>query len=339
MPHGQDAGFLGKAHDPFVLMADPSKPSFRFPDLLPPQQIGEARISRRRRLRDIVDNTVERFEQSENAQLLDSSFQAAFRIVTSQKARDAFDLSKESTSIRDAYGMSRFGQSCLLARRLIEAGVRFVTINTFLTVFDEITWDIHGTKPFTSIEGMRDIVAPMYDKAYSALLQDLALRGMLDGHHVCNLTEFDERLVLIPLEAATTGLSAGPPILRVVVFRVAGVVGRSDPTGGYPAERPVAPNETVATIYHSLGFDLETELPGPAGRRSPWSILGQSRSTSYSETPNAIRCQGGGDECDPWSFNAKPQAPALAANDRPTDPASSYCTPNRSRAHGRSPLV
>ena len=122
MPHGQDAGFLGKAYDPFVLMADPSTPNFKVPNLLPPKQIGEARISRRRRLRDIVETTVKGFEESEDAKLLDSSFQAAFRIVTSKQARQAFDLSKESKPIRESYGMTRFGQSCLLARRLIEAG-------------------------------------------------------------------------------------------------------------------------------------------------------------------------------------------------------------------------
>src|SRR5690606_905131 len=102
----------------------------------------------------------------------------------------AFELSREPQSVRERYGMTRFGQCCLLARRLIEAGVRFVTINTFLTVFDEITWDIHGSKPFTSIEGMRDIVAPMYDQAYSALIEDLDQRGMLPTTLVANLAEF-----------------------------------------------------------------------------------------------------------------------------------------------------
>ena len=130
-------------------------------------------------MRSIVDETVKNFEASDNAQLLDSNFQAAFRLMTSTQAREAFDLSKEPQSVRERYGMTRFGQCCLFARRLIEAGVRFVTVNTFLTVFDEITWDIHGSKPFTSIEGMRDIVAPMYDQAYTALLEDLSQRGML----------------------------------------------------------------------------------------------------------------------------------------------------------------
>jgi len=86
--------------------------------------------------------------------------------------------------------MNRFGQSCLLARRLVERGVRFVTVNTFITVFGEITWDIHGSKPFTSIEGMRDIVAPMYDQGYSALIEDLFQRGMLDDTMVTCLAEF-----------------------------------------------------------------------------------------------------------------------------------------------------
>src|SRR5258708_29308354 len=106
--------------------------------------------------------------------------------MTSTKAREAFDLSKEPEKVRERYGMTRFGQCCLLARRLIEAGVRFVTVNTFLTVFDEITWDIHGSKPFTSIQGMRDIVAPMYDQGDTALLEDLFHRGILGNTLVFN---------------------------------------------------------------------------------------------------------------------------------------------------------
>ncbi len=269
LPHGQDAGFLGKAHDPFVLMADPSKKNFRVPDLLPPKSIGEARLDRRRKLRQIVDNTVKDFEASENAKLLDSSFQAAFRIITSEKARAAFDLSKEPKSVRDRYGMSRFGQCCLMARRLVEAGVRCVTVNTFLTVFNEITWDIHGTKPFTSIEGMRDIVAPMYDQGYSALIEDLHQRGLLEDTLVCNLSEFGRTPRVNP-----AGGRDHWPQCWSVYFAGGGVqggrvVGKSDPIGAYPAESPVGPNNVVATIYKSLGYELETELPGPSGRPFP----------------------------------------------------------------------
>lgn len=94
LPNGQAGGFLGKAHDPFALMADPSQPNFKVPDLLPPQQIGEARLDRRRRMREVVDTTLKNFEASENAKLLDDNFQSAYRMMTSPQARDAFALDK-----------------------------------------------------------------------------------------------------------------------------------------------------------------------------------------------------------------------------------------------------
>jgi uncharacterized protein (DUF1501 family) len=269
MPHGQDAGFLGKAHDPFVLNADPSKADFKVPDLLPPSTLGEARIERRRRLRDIVDETVKNFEASENADLMDRNFKTAFTLMTSARAREAFDLAKEPAKVRERYGMTRFGQCCLLARRLVEAGVRFVTINTFITVFDEITWDIHGSKPFTSIAGMKDIVAPMYDQGYSALIEDLHQRGLLDDTLVTNLAEFGRTPRINPAggrdhwpQCWTIGFAGGG-------VKGGRVVGRSDEIGAYPAEKPVNPAEVVATIFHSLGVDLEAHLPGPASRPFP----------------------------------------------------------------------
>ena len=269
LPHGQDAGFLGKAYDPFALMADPSQPNFKVPDLLPPPEIGEVRLERRRKLRSIVDETVNNFTASDNAKLLDSNFEAAFRMMTSPQARSAFDLTKEPTEVRERYGMNRFGQCCLLSRRLIEAGVRFVTINTFLTVFNEITWDIHGSNPFTSIEGMRTIVAPMYDKAYTALLEDLSQRGLLENTLVCNLAEFGRTPRVNPAggrdhwpQCWTTYFAGGG-------VKGGRVVGMSDRIGGVPVERPVEPSEVLATIYHSLGLDLETKLPGPQGRPFP----------------------------------------------------------------------
>ncbi len=271
LPNGQAGGFLGKAHDPFELAADPSQPDFKVPDLLPPPQIGAARIDRRRRMRDVVDRTLDRFEATENAALLDDNFQAAYRLITSTQARDAFDLTQESPATRERYGMNRFGQCCLLARRLIEAGVRFVTINTFLTVFDEITWDIHGSKPFTSIEGMKNIVAPMYDQAYAALIGDLFERGMLDRTLVCNFAEFGRTPRVNP-----AGGRDHWPQCFTSVFAGGGVqggrvVGASDPIGAVPDDRPVEPADLVATVFHSLGFDLETRLPGPAGR--PFGIV------------------------------------------------------------------
>src|SRR5712671_5042031 len=269
LPHGQDGGFLGKAFDPFVLNADPSKKDFKVPDLLPPEEIGEARLRRRRDMRDIVDDTVRSFEASANAQLMDSSFAAAYRLMTSARAREAFDLAREPDKVRERFGMTRFGQCCLLARRLVEAGVRFVTINTFITVFDEITWDIHGSKPFTSIQGMKEIVAPMYDRGYSALIEDLSQRGLLDTTLVCNLAEFGRTPKINPAggrdhwpQCWTTYFAGGG-------VKGGRVVGKSDEIGAYPVERPVKPSEIVATIYHSLGLNLETHLPGPQSRPFP----------------------------------------------------------------------
>src|ERR1051326_2167657 len=246
LPHGQDAGFLGKAYDPFVLNADPSKADFKVPDLLPPEEIGEARLKRRQNLRAVIEESVKNFEGSPQAELMDANFSSAYRLMTSQKAREAFDLSKEPQKTRERYGMTRFGQGCLLARRLVEAGVRFVTINTFITVFDEITWDIHGSKPFTSIEGMRDIVAPMYDRGYSALIEDLSQRGLLDQTLVCNLAEFGRTPKVNP-----AGGRDHWPQCWTVYFAGGGVkggrvVGKSDEIGAYPVERPVNPSEVVA---------------------------------------------------------------------------------------------
>jgi hypothetical protein len=269
LPNGQAGGFLGKANDPFSLMADPSQPNFKVPDLLPPVEFDAARLARRQKLRQVVDSAVKDFEGSENAKLMDENFHAAFRLMSSREAREAFDLSKESPAMRERYGMNRFGQCCLLARRLVEAGVRFVTINTFLTVFDEITWDIHGTKPFTSIEGMKNIVAPMYDRAYSALIEDLDQRGMLDATLVCNLAEFGRTPRVNP-----AGGRDHWPQCFTCYFAGGGVkggrvVGSSDPIGAVPADRPVEPADVVATIFHSLGLNLERTLPGPAGRPFP----------------------------------------------------------------------
>jgi hypothetical protein len=266
MPNGQAGGFLGKAHDPFALMADPSQKDFKVPDLLPPDQIGAARLERRRKMRDVVESAVKEFEASEDARLMDENFQAAFRMMTSEQARTAFDLTKEPQAVRDRYGMNRFGQCCLLARRLVENGVRFVTINTFLTVFDEITWDIHGSKPFTSIEGMKDIVCPMYDQAYSALIEDLDQRGLLDDTLVANLAEFGRTPKVNPAGGRDHWPNCFTAYFAGGGVKGGRVVGASDPIGGFPAERPVTPGDIVATIFHSLGFDHQSTLPGPAGR-------------------------------------------------------------------------
>ena len=205
LPHGQDAGFLGAEHDPFVP--------------------GD-----------------------------DTSFQALA----------AFDISKEPLRVRERYGQTRFGESCLRARRLVEAGVRFVTLNTFATVFNEVSWDTHGLSPFSTIHDLKNIVAPMYDRAYTVLIEDLDQRGLLPSTLVCNLAEFGRTPRINP-----AGGRDHWPHCWTVYFAGGGVqggrvIGRSDAVGGIPADRPVEPAEIIATIYQSLGVDPQTELRGAA---------------------------------------------------------------------------
>src|SRR5206468_621674 len=187
----------------------------------------------------------------------------------SPMAREAFALEKEPPPVRDRYGRTRFGQSCLMARRLIEAGVRFVTVNMFETVFSEVTWDIHGSKPFTDIEQMSKEVVPNFDRAYTALLEDLAQRGMLDSTIVCAFGEFGRTPKVNP----AGGRDHHPGVWTVLIgggpIHGGRVLGESDELGYVPKTRPVTPAEVAATIYRGLGIDPHRELPGPQNRPIP----------------------------------------------------------------------
>jgi Protein of unknown function (DUF1501) len=266
LPHGHTAGYLGKTFDPFILNADPNDPNFKVPDLLPPDYVTSVRESRRRSLRSAIDGAVKDFESSADARLLDSNFEGAFRLMSSRQAREAFDIAAEPQPMRDRYGRTRFGQSCLLARRLVERGVRFVTVNMFETVFNEITWDIHGSAPFSPIECYKNEVGPNFDNAYTALLEDLERRGMLEKTVVLAFGEFGRTPKINPAggrdhhPACWTVLFAGGPV------RGGRVVGLSDETGYAPKDRPVSTAEIAATVYQSLGIDLAVELPGPQSR-------------------------------------------------------------------------
>jgi len=269
LPHGQSAGYLGKQYDPFVLNADPSAPNFKVPDLLPPDYISAVRAERRQNLRNAVDSGLEAFEKSPQARQLDDNFALAYRLMSSQRARDAFAIEKEPAEMRDRYGRTRFGQCCLMARRLIEAGVRFVTVNMFETVFDEITWDIHGSKPFTDIQEMSRLVAPNFDRAYSTLLEDLKERGLLEKTIVLAMGEFGRTPKVNP----AGGRDHHPGVWTIMMgggpIKGGQVVGESDELGYAPKSRPVTPAEVAATIYHGLGLNPHKELPGPQGRPLP----------------------------------------------------------------------
>src|SRR6266545_1137611 len=274
LPHGHTAGYLGRPHDPFILNADPSVPNFQVPDLLPPNYISAVRADRRQRLRDAVDAATATFENEPQARQLDANFNLAYRLMSSPQARAAFALDQEPTAVRDRYGRTRFGQSCLLARRLIERGVRFVTVNMFETVFDEVTWDIHGSRPFTDINQMAREVAPNFDQGYSALLEDLRDRGLLESTIVTAMGEFGRTPKINPAggrdhhPGAWTILMGGGPI------RGGRVIGETDELGYRPKSRPVTPGEVAATLYRGLGLDPHRELPGPQNRPIPITDYG-----------------------------------------------------------------
>jgi hypothetical protein len=269
LPHGQNAGYLGKQYDPFVLNADPSDPKFKVPDLLPPDYITSVRADRRQKMRDAVEAGLAAFEKSAPAKQLDENFHLAYRLMSSPQAREAFELSKEPAATRDRYGRTRFGQSCLLARRLIERGVRFVTVNMFETVFDEVTWDIHGSRPFTDITEMAKQVAPNFDQAYSTLLEDLKERGLLETTIVTAMGEFGRTPKINP----AGGRDHHPGVWTILIgggpIQGGRVVGESDELGYVPKSRPVTPAEVAATIYQGLGLEPHRELPGPQNRPIP----------------------------------------------------------------------
>lgn len=183
--------------------------------------------------------------------------------------REAFDLARESPRTLERYGPARFGRNCLLARRLVEHGVRFVTVNMFESVFGENTWDIHGSAPFSKIDCYASEVGPRFDRAYSALLEDLSDRGLFESTMVLAFGEFG-RAPRINSQGGRdhhpgcwTSLFAGGP------FAGGRVVGASDAIGHAPRDRPVIPAEIAATVYRGLGIDPEATIHGPQGRPIP----------------------------------------------------------------------
>ena len=270
LPHGQSAGFLGKRFDPFVLNADPATPNFKAPDMLPPDYISSVRTDRRRRLRELIDSSVKEYEASfatsQDARLLDDNFNQAYTLMSSAKLREAFDLSQEDDQTKDRYGRNRFGMSCLLARRMIERGVRFVTVNMFDSVVNEITWDIHGSAPFSPIACYRDQVGPMFDMAYSSLLEDLHERGLLTNTMVVATGEFGRTPKINPAGGRDHWPQCWTMLMAGGGVKGGQVVGASDEIGAYPKDRPVTPAEITATICRGLGIDLDHELAGVPGR-------------------------------------------------------------------------
>ncbi len=255
LPHGQDAGYLGGEFDPFVVDAG-----------APADGLGAATAGRGRNWRDLIENCVRRLEAARDPRLDDPAFHDAFRLMSSARARAAFDLSEEYEETHARYGRNRFGQSCLLARRLVAAGVRFVTVNMFETVFDQITWDAHGWSPFSPLERYADQVGPMFDNAFTSLIEDLARTGELERTLILATGEFGRTPRINPAGGRDHWPRCWSMIMAGGGVQGGRILGESDRTGAEPKIRPVTPAEVAATVYDRLGIPLDTELLGPDDR-------------------------------------------------------------------------
>jgi hypothetical protein len=266
--HGQTAGYLGSAHEPFLLGADPARPDFRVADLEVPGGMSASRLDDRRRLFEQLDQ-LQRRTETRSTQMYDSSYERAFRLLTSQRAKDAFNLSLEPDRLRDRYGRNTFGQSCLMARRLIEGGVRCVTVNHFDTVFGLSCWDMHadgGGLNNTYLDYERHL-CPQFDLAFTALIEDLEERGMLQDTVVAVLSEFGRTPRLNARGGRDHYPAAWTNFLCGGNIRGGQVVGSTDRIGSRPYDNPVEPPQILASIYHGMGINLDaTMMPGPGER-------------------------------------------------------------------------
>jgi hypothetical protein len=254
-------GYLDASSSAFVVEGDPSKPDFKVKDLSPSIVLSQARLTRRRSFRDEVD----RLALSSEADLIaksDPSFEQAYRLIASPSARDAFDLRKESDKTRARYGRHQLGQSCLMARRLVEAGTKFVTVT-------DRGWDTHENLFNRLKEGFTGGSVgkiPKLDVAYSALIEDLADRGLLDSTLVIVMGEFGRTPKLNPRGGRDHWPRAFSVALAGGGVRGGQVVGKSDSHGERPAQRAVSPADLARTIYHALGIDAAKELHTSDGR-------------------------------------------------------------------------
>lgn len=261
---GQHASFLGKAHDPFLFVQDPNAEDFRLPELSLPADVSYDRLAARRELQRLVDAQACLLDHSAAARGLDAYYERAIAMLRSDRMRQAFDLGAEPAAVRDSYGRTTYGQGCLLARRLAEAGVKFTTVYFSNNIGGQSKtsggWDTHGfnnTRMYPIIENFH---LPITDQTLPTLLEDLEQRGLLETTLVLWMGEFG-RTPRINANASRdhwpqcyTVLLAGAGVKRGFVH------GASDKSGAYPAEKPVRPDDLAATVFHLLGIDPHTEV-------------------------------------------------------------------------------
>jgi len=252
---GQNGGFMGSAWDPNLFKCDPAAPDFRIDELRLPEAVSLDRLEARKGLVADLDRQLVSLDRADALAGLDSAREQAFELLTSPASRAAFELNREPAALRERYGRHKFGQSVLLARRLVEAGVRLVQVNFPREPGDLSSgnplWDTHRD----NAPRLRNALCPPFDRAFSALLGDLDERGLLDETLVAVFGEFgrspkinaaggrDHWGACFSGALAGAGLAGGQ------------VIGASDAQGAYVANRPVAPSELTATILYLLGID------------------------------------------------------------------------------------
>lgn len=266
---GQMGGFLGAAADPWLIQCEPQSDSFQIPGLSWPKELSADRFDDRKSLYQSLDRQLAFLPDEASLSATDEWNQRAFEMLATTRARKAFDLKEESADLRDRYGRSRFGQSMLLARRLIEAGVSLVQVNwTRLEgTANSGTWDTHGTH----FEMMRNDLMPMTDQAYSTLLQDLIDRNLLDETLVLLVGEFGRT----PRINGRGGRDHWGKVFSVALagggIRGGMVHGASDRLGGEPIEGRVTPADLTATVLSQLGVDPKLEIYDRLKRPFPLS--------------------------------------------------------------------
>ena len=262
---GQDAGFLGRAADPWLLRCDPSSPTFQIPGLDLSSDVPSARLKDRLSLLKQVNRRLDAVDRSEAIARFDHRSQQAFDLLRAGKARRAFDLEREPTTLRDSYGRNRWGQSLLLARRLVESGVSLVQVNwTRLPgdTDDSPAWDTHQK----NAQRLKNNLMPPMDLAYSALLEDFASRGLLEETLVVWMGEFGRSPKINPGGGRDHWGRVFSVALAGGGVRGGQIVGSSDKIGALPREGRVQPQDLTATIFHCLGYEAHTEMRDTLGR-------------------------------------------------------------------------
>lgn len=251
--------FLGPSYGPFVINADPAAPGFSVRDITLPASITNDRSRRRQAALQAINKFERRAEEvSSQVRSLDTFYQKAYGLMTSQKAKEAFDISRESEKLREAYGMTSIGQCSLLARRLIEAGCRFVAI-------ENGHWDTHRKNTWS----LKELLCPSFDRAVPALLNDLEDRGMLEKTLVVISTEFGRTPRINQLIGRDHWPNAFSIVMAGAGINGGQVIGASDKHGASVTDRPITPEDMTATILQTLGIDYEKMLHTPLGRPIP----------------------------------------------------------------------